>query len=102
MYVIIDLDEMVAIDPYNGIIACMDETDVLANLAVVSDRIDALEVVADDLKRSLDPSTTPLFSYPNRENIFMNLGKITNLVYGIILGLLISAIALYFLYGGDL
>ncbi|MCK4928972.1 MAG: tetrahydromethanopterin S-methyltransferase subunit B [Methanosarcinales archaeon] len=102
MYAIIDLDERVAIDPYNGIIAQMDEDNVQANLAVVSDRIDTLEAVAGDLMRSLDPGTTPLISHPNREGIFLNLGKITNLVYGIILGLFISAIALYILYGGDL
>jgi len=102
MYAIIDPDEKVALDPYNGIIAEMDEEHVQANLAVVSDRIDTLEAVACDLMRSLDPNTTPLLSYPNREGIYLNLGKITNLVYGIILGLFISAIALYILYGGDL
>ena len=80
----------------------MDEEHVLANLAVVSDRIDTLEAVAGDLMHSLDPNTTPLISYPNREGIYLNLGKITNLVYGLILGLLISAIALYILYGGSL
>ena len=102
MYALIDPDEKVALDPYNGIIAQMDEEHVQANLAVVSDRIDTLEAVASDLMRSLDPGTTPLISYPNREGIYLNMGKITNLVYGIILGLFISAIALYILYGGGL
>jgi tetrahydromethanopterin S-methyltransferase subunit B len=102
MYAIIDQDEKIALDPYNGIIAQMDEEHVLANLAVVSDRIDTLEAVAGDLMLSLDSNTTPLISYPNREGIYLNLGKITNLVYGLILGLLISAIALYILYGGSL
>jgi tetrahydromethanopterin S-methyltransferase subunit B len=102
MYAIIDSEEKVALDPYNGIIALMDEDRMTANLAVVSDRIDALELIAQDLLGSLDPMTTPLISYSNREGIYVNLGKITNLVYGIILGLLIGAIILYIIYGGAL
>jgi tetrahydromethanopterin S-methyltransferase subunit B len=102
MYAIIDSEEKVALDPYNGIIALMDEDRMTANLAVVSDRIDALELIAQDLLGSLDPMTTPLISYSNREGIYVNLGKITNFVYGIILGLLISAIILYIIYGGGL
>ena len=100
MYVIIDPEEKVALDPYNGIIAEMDEEHVLANLAPLSDRIDALEAVARNLALSLDPMTVPRHSYPNREGIYLNLGRITNLVYGLILGLLIGSVVLYMIYGG--
>jgi len=102
MYAIIDQEEKIALDAYNGVIALMDESHVVANLAPVSDRIDALDSIANDLLQSLDPRSIPLISHPNREGIFLNLGKITNLVYGLILGLLMSIIVLYILYGSGL
>ncbi|NLU03955.1 MAG: tetrahydromethanopterin S-methyltransferase subunit B, partial [Methanothermobacter sp.] len=48
-----------------------------------------LEATADDLINSLDPTTTPLDSYPGREGVYLTAGKLTNMVYGFILGLII-------------
>jgi len=59
MYAIIDQDLKIALDPYAGKIADMDETNVVSNLAVLGDRIDKLEVLSNDLMNSLDPTTTP-------------------------------------------
>ncbi|CAG0983166.1 tetrahydromethanopterin S-methyltransferase subunit B [Methanosarcinales archaeon] len=92
MYAIIDEEVPVAIDPYSGIVAEMDPGKVAVNLAAVVDKIDRLDDIASDLFKSLDPMTTPLVSYPNREGIYLNLGRVTNLVYGLMAGLLIAAL----------
>ncbi len=91
MYAIIDEEVPVAIDPYSGTVAEMDPGKVAVNLAAVVDKIDRLEDIANDLFKSLDPMTTPLVSYPNREGIYVNLGRLTNFVYGFMAGLLIAA-----------
>ncbi len=92
MYAIIDEEVPVAIDPYSGTVAEMDPGKVTVNLAAVVDKIDRLEDIANDLFKSLDPMTTPLVSYPNREGIYVNLGRLTNFVYGFMAGLLIVAV----------
>ncbi len=92
MYAIIDEEVPVAIDPYSGIVAEMDPEKVAVNLAAVVDKLDRLEDIANDLFKSLDPMTTPLVSYPGREGIYLNLGRITNFVYGFMTGLLIAAL----------
>jgi tetrahydromethanopterin S-methyltransferase subunit B len=90
MYAIIDEEVPVAIDPYSGKVAEMDPGKVAVNLAAVVDKIDRLEDIANDLFKSLDPMTAPLVSYPGREGIYLNLGRITNFVYGFMAGLLIA------------
>lgn len=92
MYAIIDEEVPVAIDPYSGTVAEMDPGKIAVNLAAVVDKIDRLEDIANDLFKSLDPMTTPLVSYPNREGIYVNLGRLTNFVYGFMAGLLIVAL----------
>ncbi len=94
MYAIIDEKLQVAIEPYSGVVAEMDSDNVVVNLAVIVDKIDRLEDIANNLLTSLDPMTLPLISHPNREGIYLNLGKVTNFVYGFIIGLLISALIL--------
>ncbi|KCZ72429.1 tetrahydromethanopterin S-methyltransferase, subunit B [Candidatus Methanoperedens nitroreducens] len=90
MYAIIDEDVPAAIDPYSGTVAEMASEKVAVNLAPVMDKIDRLEDIANDLFRSLDPMTAPLVSYPNREGIYLNLGRFTNFIYGFMAGLLIA------------
>ena len=92
MYAIIDEEVPTAIDPYAGVVAEMDESNVAVNLASVVDNIDRLEDIANNLMGSLDPTTLPLVSYPNREGIYLNLGKVTNFVYGFMAGLLILSL----------
>ncbi len=94
MYAIIDEEVPVAIDPYSGTVAEMDPGKIAVNLAAVVDKIDRLDDIANDLFKSLDPMTAPLISYPNREGIFLNLGRVTNFVYGFMAGLLIAALIL--------
>jgi len=92
MYAIIDEEVPTAIDPYAGVVAEMDENSVAVNLASVVDNIDRLEDIASNLVGSLDPMTLPLVSYPSREGLYLNLGKVTNFVYGFMAGLLILAL----------
>jgi tetrahydromethanopterin S-methyltransferase subunit B len=92
MYVLVDLEEKVAIDPTTGIAGEMDEHRIAANLSLMIDRMDKLDTIADDLLKSLDPRTAPMISYPNREGIYMNLGRVTNFAYGMIAGFLVAAL----------
>lgn len=92
MYAIIDEEVPVAIDPYSGIVAEMDPGKVAVNLTAIVDKIDRLEDITSDLFKSLDPMTAPLISYPSREGIYLNLGRMTNFVYGFMAGLLITAL----------
>lgn len=94
MYSIIDEEVPTGIDPYKGIIAELDTEKTAVNLASIVDKIDRLEDIAENLKCSLDPMTLPLVSYPGREGIYLNLGKVTNFVYGFIAGLIIAVIIL--------
>lgn len=93
MYAIIE-DGLVALDPYTGVVGEMDEDQVVLNLPALLDRIDLLKATAGDLLNSLDPTTTPKDSYPNREGIYLNLGRVTNFGYGFALGLILSALIL--------
>lgn len=93
MYAIIE-DGLVALDPYTGVVGEMDEDKVMPNLPALLDTIDRLEATAGDLLNSLDPTTTPRDSYPNREGIYLNLGRVTNFGYGFALGLVLSALIL--------
>ena len=94
MYVIVDPDVNVAIDPASGIAAEMDPSLPIANIAELADRIEEIERAAIDLVDSLNPATVPYPSYPNREGIYLNLGRVSNAVIGFILGLFAVAILL--------
>ena len=99
MYVIVDPDVNVAIDPVSGIAAEMNPVQPIANIVELSDRIEEIERAAIDLVDSLNPATVPYPSYPNREGIYLNLGKVSNAVIGFILGLFAVA-TLLILTGG--
>jgi len=92
MYVLIDLEENVALNPEAGLIGEMDEHLITSNLALMMDNIDRIEMVGKDLFDSLDPMTIPLVSHPNREGIYRNAGRVANLAYGFIFGMLMAAL----------
>jgi tetrahydromethanopterin S-methyltransferase subunit B len=102
MYVIVDPDVNVAIDPASGIAAEMDPSLPIANIAELSEGIEEIERAAIDLVDSLNPATVPYPSYPNREGIYLNLGKVSNAVIGFILGLAAVAILLIVILAGGL
>ncbi len=94
MYVIVDPDVNVAIDPASGIAAEMNPVQPIANIAELSEGIEEIERAAIDLVDSLNPATVSYPSYPNREGIYLNLGRVSNAVIGFIIGLFAVAILL--------
>jgi len=74
----------------------------IANIAELSEGIEEIERAAIDLVDSLNPATVPYPSYPNREGIYLNLGKVSNAVIGFIFGLAAVAILLIVILAGGL
>ncbi|CAD7769461.1 Tetrahydromethanopterin S-methyltransferase subunit B [Candidatus Methanoperedenaceae archaeon GB50] len=100
MYVLIDLEENVALNPETGLLGEMDEHLITTNLALMMESVERLARIGKDLFDSLDPTTTPMVSYPNREGIYRNAGRIANLAYGFIFGMLLAALVALALKGG--
>ncbi|MHC1584105.1 MAG: tetrahydromethanopterin S-methyltransferase subunit MtrB [Methanosarcinales archaeon] len=100
MYVLIDLEENVALDPEHGLQGEMDEHLTIGNLAVMVESVNRIERIGKDLFDSLDPMTIPMVSHPNREGIYRNAGRIANLAYGFIIGMLLAALVALGLRGG--
>jgi tetrahydromethanopterin S-methyltransferase subunit B len=55
----------------------------------INEQITELEAAANDLYTALDPTTTSLGAYPGREGVYLTAGRLTNMVYGFILGLVL-------------
>jgi tetrahydromethanopterin S-methyltransferase subunit B len=78
------------LDPSTGIIgAALGRDVVLVSLDGVNKQLDELEVAVEDLYTALDPTTVSEGSYPGREGAYLTAGKLTNMVYGFIVGLLL-------------
>jgi len=92
MYVLIDIEESVALNPETGLFGEMDEHLITANLAMMVESVDRLGRIGKDLFDSLDPMTTPMVSHPGREGIYRNAGRVANLAYGFIFGMLLAAL----------
>ncbi len=86
-----------SLDPSTGVIgAAVGRELLILSMDEINEQIAALEATADDLVNSLDPSTVPEGSYPGREGVYLTAGKLTNIVYGFILGMILLC-ALIFL-----
>ena len=55
----------------------------------IDEQLTELEVAADDMEHALDPTTTSPGSCPGREGVYLTAGKLTNMVYGFVLGLVL-------------
>jgi tetrahydromethanopterin S-methyltransferase subunit B len=78
------------LDPSTGMLgAALGRDVVLVSLDGVNEQLDELEVAVEDLYTALDPTTVSAGSYPGREGTYLTAGKLTNMVYGFILGLVI-------------
>jgi len=84
------------LDPSTGRVGAGMKGAVLVSMDDINAEISTLEAAADDLMNSLDPTTTSEGSYQGREGVYLTAGKLTNVVYGFILGLvlLIAAFAI--------
>jgi tetrahydromethanopterin S-methyltransferase subunit B len=78
------------LDPSTGMLgAALGRDVVLVSLDTVNEQLNELEVAVEDLYTALDPTTTSAGAYPGREGAYLMAGKLTNMVYGFVLGLVL-------------
>ena len=78
------------LDPSTGIIgASLGREVLILSMDTINEQITELEAAANDIYLALDPSSTSLGSYPGREGVYLTAGRLTNMVYGFILGLIL-------------
>jgi len=77
------------LDPSTGKLGAAVGGAVIVSLDTVNEQLNELEIGVNDLYTSLDPTTAPANSFPGREGVYMNAGKLTNMVYGFIIGLVL-------------
>jgi tetrahydromethanopterin S-methyltransferase subunit B len=77
------------LDPSSGSLGAALKGAVLVSLDTVNEQLDELEVAVEDLYTALDPTTVSEGSYPGREGTYLTAGKLTNMVYGFVLGLIV-------------
>jgi tetrahydromethanopterin S-methyltransferase subunit B len=78
------------LDPSTGMIgAALGRDVVIVSMDTVNKQLDELEIAVEDVYTCLDPSTVSPGSYPGREGVYLNAGKLTNMVYGFVVGLIL-------------
>ncbi|MTK64329.1 MAG: tetrahydromethanopterin S-methyltransferase subunit B [Methanobacterium sp.] len=78
------------LDPSTGILgASLGREVLILSMDDINEQITELEAAADDIASALDPSTVSPGSYPGREGVYATAGKLTNMVYGFVLGLVL-------------
>ena len=81
-----------------GLVA-QEREDVLSySLAPVYERLDKLDLIAEDLINSLSPSRPLLNTWPGREHTSYIAGFYTNAWYGIVVGFFFFGMVLLYLY----
>ncbi|MGC9516488.1 MAG: tetrahydromethanopterin S-methyltransferase subunit MtrB [Methanomicrobiales archaeon] len=80
----------ITLDPSTGLVGTsLGREAIILSMDEINEQISILETTADDLMNSLDPTSTAEGSYPGREGVYLTAGKLTNIVYGFILGLVL-------------
>jgi len=77
------------LDPSTGKLGAAVGGAVIVSLDTVNEQLNELEIAVEDLYTSLDPTTAAVNSFPGREGVYMEAGKLTNMVYGFILGMIV-------------
>ena len=78
------------LDPSTGMIgAALGRDVVIVSMDTVNEQLDELEVAVEDIYTCLDPTTVSPGSFPGREGTYMTAGKLTNVVYGFVVGLIL-------------
>ena len=78
------------LDPSTGIVgASLGREVLILSMDDINEQITELEAAADDIASALDPSTVSPGAYPGREGVYVTAGKLTNMVYGFVLGLVL-------------
>jgi tetrahydromethanopterin S-methyltransferase subunit B len=71
------------LDPSSGVIgASLGREVLILSMDTINEQITELEAAANDIETALDPTTTS-------EGVYMTAGKLTNMVYGFVLGLIL-------------
>lgn len=81
------------LDPETGIIGAGGGDLIIVSMDEINEEIAKVEAAADELMNSLDPKSAPLGSYPGREGTYLTAGKLSNMVYGFIIGMFIIVAA---------
>ena len=78
------------LDPSTGSVgAALGREVIVLSMDEINKQIATLEDAANELVNSLDPTTTPIDSYPGREGAYLNQGLVTNVTYGFLVALLV-------------
>lgn len=86
------------LDIETGTIAQEREDILQYSLAPVFERLDKLDLIADDLVNSLSPSKPLLNTWPGREHASYIAGFYTNAWYGIVVGFFFFGMVLLLIY----
>jgi tetrahydromethanopterin S-methyltransferase subunit B len=81
-----------------GLVAQEREDTLQYSLTPVFERLDKLDLVAEDLVNSLSPSRPLLNTWPGRENASYIAGFYTNAWYGIVVGFFFFGMVLLLMY----
>jgi tetrahydromethanopterin S-methyltransferase subunit B len=82
----------------SGLVA-QERDDVLQySLVPISERLDKLDLIAEDLINSLSPSRPLLNTWPGREHTSYIAGFYTNSFYGIVVGFFFFGMVLLYIY----
>jgi tetrahydromethanopterin S-methyltransferase subunit B len=81
-----------------GLVAQEREDVLQYSLEPVFERLDKLDLIADDLVNSLSPSKPLLNTWPGRENTSYIAGFYTNAWYGIVVGFFFFSVVALLMY----
>lgn len=82
------------LDPETGLIGAGGGDLIIVSMDEINEEIAKVEAAADELMNSLDPNSAPLGSFPGREGNYVIAGKLTNMVYGFLIGMFIIIAAI--------
>ncbi len=78
------------LDPSTGKLgAALGRDVVIVSMDTVNQQLDELEIAVEDIYTCLDPTTVSPGSFPGREGVYLSAGKLTNMVYGFVIGLIL-------------
>jgi tetrahydromethanopterin S-methyltransferase subunit B len=85
-------------DTDSGLVAQEREDVLQYSLAPINERLDKLDLIAEDLLNSLAPSRPLLNTWPGREKTSYIAGFYTNAWYGIVVGFFFFAVVALYMY----
>ena len=86
------------LDTESGTVAQEREDIIQYSLNPVNEKLDKLDLIADDLVNSLAPSRPLLNTWPGREHMSYTAGFYTNAWYGIVVGFFFFAMVALYIY----